>query len=68
MAAHNPIALARRAGSVKMLVISPSVVGKMTAASTPIAARVAMSWSAEFTCSATPEGIANSARPAMSQP
>ena len=32
MAAHTPIALARGTGSVKMLVISPRVVGKITAA------------------------------------
>jgi hypothetical protein len=43
MAAHSPIALARGTGSVKMLVISPSVVGKITAAPTPMAARAAIS-------------------------
>ena len=53
MAAHRPIAFARFTGSAKMLVISDSVVGKMTAAPTPIAARAAMSASAEFTCAAT---------------
>ncbi|CNL18432.1 Uncharacterised protein [Mycobacterium tuberculosis] len=68
MAAHTPIALARGAGSVKMLVISPRVVGKITAAPTPMAARAAMSASAEFTCAAMTEVIANSARPELSQP
>ena len=43
MAAHSPIALARGTGSVKILVISPSVVGKITVAPTPMAARAAMS-------------------------
>ena len=42
MAAQSPIALARRTGSVKMLVISPRVVGKITAAPTPMAARAAI--------------------------
>ena len=47
MAAHTPIALARGTGSVKMFVISAKVVGKITAAPTPIAARAAISASAE---------------------
>ncbi len=68
MAAHRPIALARGTGSVKMLVISPRVVGKITAAPTPMAARAAISVSAEFTCAATAEVRANSASPEMSQP
>ena len=68
MAAHNPIALARGIGSVKMLVISPSVVGKITAAPTPMAARPAMSASAEFTCAAMPDVMANSASPRLSEP
>ena len=65
MAAHSPIALARGTGSVKMLVISPSVVGKITAAPTPMAARAAISASAEFACAATADVIANSASPAV---
>ena len=68
MAAHSPIALARAAGSVKMLVIRPSVVGKITAAPTPMAARAAISASAEFTCAATAEVAANRARPRLSEP
>ena len=39
IAAHSPIAFARFTGSVKMLVISDRVVGKITAAPMPIAAR-----------------------------
>src|ERR1700755_3018811 len=38
IAAHNPIAFARFTGSVKILVISDRVVGKITAAPMPIAA------------------------------
>jgi hypothetical protein len=68
IAAHSPIAFARFTGSGKMLVINDSVVGKMTAAPTPIAARAAISASAEFTCAATAEVTAKSARPALSQP
>ena len=60
MAAHSPMALARFTGSVKMLVISPRVVGKMTAAPTPIAARAAIRPSAVFTWAATADVIANS--------
>src|SRR6476620_305673 len=58
IAAHNPIAFARFTGSMKMLVINDNVVGKMTAAATPIAARAAIRASAEFTCAATAEVIA----------
>ena len=68
MAAHSPIALARATGWVNMLVISPNVVGKITAAPTPMAARAAIRASAEFTCAAMAEVIANRARPALSQP
>ncbi|GJN99873.1 hypothetical protein NJB1907f44_12360 [Mycobacterium marinum] len=68
MAVHSPIALARGTGSVKMLVINPSVVGKMTAAPTPMAARAAINVSAEFTCAAMAEVSANKMRPALSQP
>ena len=68
IAAQRPIALARSTGSMKMLVISPRVVGKITAAPTPMAARAAMSPSAEFTCAATPEVIANRASPRLRQP
>src|SRR5947208_16877261 len=55
IAAHSPIAFALFTGSVNMLVINDSVVGKITAAPTPIAARAAISTSAEFTCAATAE-------------
>jgi len=68
MAAHSPMALARGTGSVKMLVISPSVVGKITAAPTPMAARAAINASAEFICAATAEVTANNASPEFSQP
>ena len=68
MAAHRPIALARGIGSVKMLVINASVVGKITAAPTPMAARAAMSASAEPTCAAMAEVIANSASPELRKP
>jgi hypothetical protein len=68
MAAHTPMAFARCPGSVKMLVISASVVGKITAAPTPIAARAAISASAECTCAATADVIAKTARPPASQP
>ena len=68
IAAHSPIALARFTGSVKMLVINDRVVGKMTAAPTPIAARAAISASAVFTWDATADVIAKSASPALSQP
>src|SRR5271156_2365961 len=63
MAAHSPIALARFTGSAKMLVINESVVGKITAAPMPIAARAAMRESAEFTCAATAEVAAKTASP-----
>src|SRR6185312_10100260 len=66
MAAHRPIALALVTGSVKMFVISPSVVGKITAAPIPIAARAAISASAELTCAATADVIANTASPELS--
>jgi hypothetical protein len=68
IAAHSPIAFARFTGSVKMLVINDRVVGKMTAAPTPMAARAAISASAELTCAATADVIAKRARPALSQP
>src|SRR6185503_20738674 len=68
IAAHSPIALARFTGSVKMLVIKDSVVGKITAAPTPIAARAAIRPSAVFTCAAKADVIAKRARPALSQP
>jgi hypothetical protein len=68
MAAHSPIALARFTGSAKMLVINESVVGKITAAPMPIAARAAMRESAELTCAATAEVAAKTASPALSQP
>src|ERR1700752_5303938 len=68
IADHSPIALARFTGSVKMLVINDSVVGKITAAPTPIAARAAIRPSAVFTCAATADMIAKRARPALSQP
>src|SRR5271156_1974964 len=68
MAAQRPIALARRIGSVKMLVINPKVVGKITAAPTPIAARAAIRSPAESTCAATAEVIANTSNPELSQP
>ena len=68
IAAHSPIAFARFTGSAKMLVISDRVVGKITAAPTPIAARAQMSASAESTCDATADVIAKTASPALSQP
>src|SRR5882757_6308306 len=68
IAAHSPIAFARFTGSAKMLVISDRVVGKMTAAPTPIAARAQMSASAESTCDAMADVIAKTASPALSQP
>ena len=68
IAAQTPIALARGTGSVKMFVIRPRVVGKITAAPTPIAARAAIKASAEFACAATTEVIANAASPPLSQP
>ena len=68
MAAHRPIALARGTGSVKMFVISASVAGKITAAPTPIAARAQIRASAESTCAATAEVIANSASPELRKP
>jgi hypothetical protein len=61
------MAFARGTGSVKMLVIKPSVVGKITAAPTPMAARAAISASAEFACAATADVSANSASPELSQ-
>ena len=63
IAAHSPIAFARFTGSVKMLVINDRVVGKMTAAPTPIAARAAIRPSAVFTWAATADVIANSGEP-----
>src|ERR1700684_2842197 len=68
IAAQTPIALARHTGSVKMLVIRPRVVGKITAAPTPIAARAAIKAPAELACAATTDVIANAASPPLSQP
>src|SRR5271166_4680321 len=68
MAAQRPIALARRTGSVKMLVINPNVVGKITAAPTPIAARAPIRAPAECTCAATADVTAKAINPALSQP
>ena len=68
IAAHSPIAFARATGSVKMFVINASVVGKITAAPTPIAARAAIRPSAVVTCAATAEVIAKTASPELSQP
>ena len=68
IAAHSPIAFARFAASVKMFVISPSVVGKITAAPMPIAARAPISAPAESTCAATADVSAKTASPALSQP
>ena len=68
MAAHSPIALARCAGWVKMLVISASVAGKITAAPTPIAARAQIRPSAVFTCAATVDVTANSTSPPLRKP
>ncbi len=50
----DPDRLARVAGSVKTLVISPRVVGKIIAAPTPITARAAISVSAEFSLCRNP--------------
>ena len=68
MAAHSPIALARVTGSVKILVIRPRVVGKITAAPTPIAPHAAIRVSAEVIWEAMPEVMANKVRPAMRKP
>ncbi len=68
IAAHSPMAFARATGSVKMFVISASVVGKITAAPTPIAARAAIRPSAVLTCAATAEVTAKTASPELSQP
>src|ERR1700733_14016560 len=68
IAAQTPIALARRTGSVKMFVIRPRVVGKITAAPPPTGAGAAIKESAEFPCAATIDVIANAASPPLSQP
>ncbi len=62
------MAFARETASVKMFVISASVVGKITAAPIPIAARAAIRPSAVFTCAATAEVMAKTASPELSQP
>ena len=51
-----------------MLVINAKVVGKITAAPMPIAARAAIRAPAESTCAATAEVIANTSNPELSQP
>ena len=68
IAAHRPMAFARFTGSAKMFVINDRVVGKITAAPTPIAARAQINALAESTCDATADVIAKTASPALSQP
>ena len=68
IAAHTPIALARSFGSVKTLVSSANVVGKMSAAPTPIAARAPISSAADPAWDATADAAANAAKPRASAP
>src|SRR4051812_45282969 len=68
IAAHRAIAVARRSGSVKILVINDSVAGTITAAPIPMAARAAMSAPEVLTWHAITDIMANIARPAQRKP
>ena len=63
-AVQMPIAAARSRASVKTLTAIASVVGKMSAAPTPIAARAAINWPVLEASAPATENVANTTRPA----
>jgi hypothetical protein len=67
-AAHTPIARARSRGSGKMVLMSDSVAGMISAAPMPIIARHTVSWSESWARPDSSEPTPNTARPAMRAP